>query len=97
MKEGVPAFHIVNICHQKKYSIEKEIITDPFRDILLQQIRFKPSSKNKSSTYNLYVLLAPHIHNRGKENNGWIDDYKGIPMFFTHRDGITLALASSSG
>ena len=30
--------------------------------------------------YHLYVLLAPHLGNRGAGNTAWVGDYKGIPM-----------------
>ena len=93
MKEGVPAFQIINTCKKKKFTIEKEIITDPFRDTLLQKIKFKPTNKNDATKYKMYVLLAPHINNRGEDNTGWLGDYKGIPMLFAYRKGITLALA----
>lgn len=96
MKEGVPAFHLVNVCKQKKYCIEKEVITDPIRDTLLQQIIFKPSVDNKLSDFNLYVILAPHIHNQGAGNDGWKGEFKDIPMLFAQRGDITLALACSS-
>lgn len=96
MAEGVPAFHILNTCKQKRYSIEKEIITDPLRDVVLQQIIFKPSPGYNLQEFNLYVLLAPHINNHGAGNNGWKGDYHGIPMLFAHRDNTTLALACSS-
>ena len=96
MKEGVPAFHILNTCHEKRYCIEKEIITDPLRDTLLQQIIFKPSSEYKWPECNLYVLLSPHINNHGSGNDGWKGYHNGIPMLFAHRDNITLALACSS-
>jgi glucoamylase len=59
IKEGVPAFRITNNCIKKKYSIEKEILTDPYRDTLLQKIKFKPAKKNGSENFHLYVLLAP--------------------------------------
>ena len=95
MEEGVPAFHMTNTCKQNKFVIEKEIITDPIRDTLLQQITFKPSEKNKSSTFNLYAILNPHLHNKGKDNTGWKGDYKGIPMLFAKRDHICLAFACS--
>ena len=93
IKEGVPAFKIVNTCKQKKFTIEKEIITDPYRDTLLQKIKFTPLQKGDSTNYRLYVILAPHINNRGENNDGWQDDYKGKPMLFAYRKGITLALA----
>ena len=93
MKEGIPAFKIVNTCKQKKFSIEKEIITDPYRDTLLQKVKFTSLQKGDKTKYRLYVLLAPHINNRGENNDGWQDDYKGKPMLFAYREGITLALA----
>lgn len=93
MKEGVPAFQIVNNCVQKRYTIEKEILTDPYRDSLLQRIKFKPGKKFEKETFKLFVLLAPHINNEGADNTGWLGDYKGTPMLFAYRDGITLALA----
>ena len=93
IKEGVPAFHMVNTCKQKRYSIEKEVITDPLRDTVLQKIKFKPLKKKDASKYHVFVLLSPHINNRGAENTGWLGDYKGIPMLFASRDGISLALA----
>ncbi len=96
MKEGVPAFKIINTCHQGKYIIEKEIVTDPIRDTLLQKITFTQTEKSSGSTYSLYTLLAPHIHNQGAENSGWKGTYKGVPMLFAHRNNITLALVCST-
>jgi glucoamylase len=96
MKEGVPAFHILNTCKQERYSIEKEIISDPLRDTILQQIIFKPSEKYNWHECNLYALLSPHINNNGTGNNGWKGYYQGIPMLFAQRDHTTLAFACSS-
>jgi len=95
MKEGVPAFHLINTCKQKKYSIEKEVITDPIRNTLLQQIIFTPSSESESSKLNLYVILSPHILNQGAGNDGWKGKFKNVPMLFARRGGISLALACS--
>ena len=91
--EGIPAFKIINTCKQKRYSIEKEIITDPFRDTVLQKVRFKANKKSNTSKYKLFLLLSPHLNDKGENNDGWIGDYKGIPMLFANRDGITLAIA----
>ena len=46
--------------------------------------------------YRLYALLSPHLSNFGKGNTGWIDSYKGRPMFFAQREFAALALASSA-
>ncbi len=91
---GVPAYRLVNACEQGCYRIEKEVLSDPRRDAVLQQIRFVPL-KGSLLDYHLYVLLAPHVGNRGYGNMAWVGDYKGYPMLFAERDGNALALASS--
>ncbi|MEO6905513.1 MAG: glycoside hydrolase family 15 protein, partial [Ginsengibacter sp.] len=93
VEDGVPAFKIVNTCKEKRYTIEKEIITDPCRDTVLQKVRFKKTKKDDKSTYKIFLLLAPHLNNKGENNDGWVADYKGIPMLFANREGITLAVA----
>ncbi len=95
MKVGIPAYKITNTCRQKKFEITKEIIADPFRNTLLQKINFK-AKKKPSGKYRLYVLLAPHLNDHGKNNTGRIGEYKGIPMLYAHSDGLCLALAGTS-
>jgi glucoamylase len=94
LADGVPAFHVVNTCRQGRYRIEKKILTDPQRDVVLQQTRFV-AQMGQISNYRLYVLLAPHLGNHGAGNNGWVDGYKDNPMLFAERDGNALALACS--
>lgn len=91
--DGVPAFKIVNTCKENRYTIEKEIITDPSRETVLQRVKFKPGKKGEASKYKLFLVLFPHMNGRGENNDGWIADYKGIPMLFANRAGITLAVA----
>lgn len=93
IKEGIPAFHIKNTCKQKRYMIEKEIITDPLRDVVLQKITFKPLHGYESCNFKIFALLAPHLSNRGMGNNGWTGDYKGMPMIFAYRNGLTVVMA----
>jgi glucoamylase len=40
LAEGVPAFRLVNTCHSGKYRIEKQVVTDPHRNTLMQRIHF---------------------------------------------------------
>lgn len=91
---GVPAYRVSNSCRQGRYRIEKEILTDPRREVVLQQIRFIPL-QGVLDDYLLYVLLAPHLDNHGAGNTGWLGDYKGFPMLFAERNGTALALACS--
>jgi glucoamylase len=92
--EGVPAYRLVNSCKQGRYRIEKEIVADPRRDVVLQHIRFVPL-QGTLADYHLYALLASHLANFGNGNTAWVDDYKGTPMLFAERDRHALALACS--
>ncbi len=95
LEQGVPAYKLVNACKQGRYQMTKTIITDPERDVLLQKIRFD-AVKGKLEDYSLYALLAPHINNSGYGNNGWVGNYKGVPMAFARREATALALACST-
>lgn len=95
LSPGVPAYRIENTSGDGRYRTEKEVLTDPWRDVLLQQTRFVPL-QGEIETYRTHVLLAPHIANAGWGNTGWLGDYKGVPMLFAARAGITLALACSA-
>jgi glucoamylase len=92
---GVPGYEITNTENSGRYRIHKEIFTDPYRNVLLQKIRFEPL-QGALSDYHLYVLLSPHLGNCGYHNTGWVGDYKGMPMFLAERDGTALALGSST-
>ena len=58
-------------------------------------MRFVPL-KGTLADFRLYVLLAPHLANRGSGNTGWVADYKGAPMLFAERDHHALAVASTA-
>ncbi|MCC6345719.1 MAG: glucan 1,4-alpha-glucosidase, partial [Nitrospirales bacterium] len=92
---GVPAFRLVNTCRKGRYRIEKEILTDSLRDVVLQHTRFLPLQGGREE-YRLFVLLAPHLNNQGSDNTAWTGDYKGTPMLFASHGGSALALACST-
>src|SRR2546421_2152622 len=95
VEPGVPVFELTNTCNSGRYRIHKEVLTDPYRNVVLQRVRFE-ALQGKLSDYHLYALLAPHLANFGYGNTGWIGDYKGVRMFLAERDGTTLSLASST-
>ena len=95
VKAGVPAYNIINTCHQKRFEITKEIIADPFRNTILQKTTFKVKKKT-ADKYHLYVLLAPHLNDHGAHNTGWTGEYKGVPMLYAHSDDSCLALACNA-
>jgi glucoamylase len=95
IEPGVPVYELTNACHSGSYRIEKEVLTDPWRSVVLQKVRFVPL-QGSLSDYRLFALLAPHLANFGYGNTGWVDDYKGTPMLFAQRDACALALGSSA-
>jgi glucoamylase len=95
IEPGVPVFELVNTEIANRYRIHKEILTDPYRNVVLQKIRFEPL-QGELSHYRLYALLSPHLANFGSGNTGWVGDYKGVPMFLAQRDGTALALGCSA-
>jgi glucoamylase len=95
IREGVPAFHLVNTCAAGRYRIEKEVFADPARHAVLQRTRFVPL-QGRLDDYHLHVVLAPHLGNRGGGNTAWVGEHKGIPMLLARRHGHALALACSA-
>ena len=92
---GVPAYRLRNTDPGGRYRIDKEIIADPVRPVLLQRNRFTVLTGSQDD-YHLQLLLAPHLNNRGDGNTAWIDSHKGIPMLFAERAGAALAVACSA-
>jgi glucoamylase len=93
---GVPAYLVRNTAVDGRYRIEKEVLTDPHRDVVLQRVRFVPL-QGALADYRLYALLAPHLANHASGNTAWVGDYKGTPMLLAERNNYALALACSAG
>src|ERR1700730_5180617 len=91
---GVPAFAISSSCIKGRYRLDKLVLSDPQRDVVLQRVAFHALS-GKSADYRLYALLAPHLVNRGAGNDAWVDSYKGVPMLFAEGSGTALAVGCS--
>ena len=92
---GVPAFELTNTEMQGRYRIDKEVLTDPYRNVVLQKIRFIPL-RGTYTDYRLYALLAPRLANCGNGNTGWAGDYKSVRMLFAERNGCALAFGCST-
>jgi len=95
IEPGIPVFVLTNTDVTGRYRIHKEVLSDPYRSVVLQKIRFEPL-RGELSDFRLFGLLSPHLANCGYGNTGWIGDYKGFPMFFAMHDGANLALGSST-
>ncbi|HEV3207110.1 MAG TPA: glucan 1,4-alpha-glucosidase [Terriglobales bacterium] len=95
LEPGVPVYELTNTELEGRYQIQKEVFSDPYRNVVLQRIRFVPL-KGTLSDYRLYALLSPHLANAGAGNTGWVGDYKGTPMLLAQRDDCALSFACST-
>ena len=95
LQPGIAVYELTNTEIGGRYRIHKEVLSDPYRNVVLQKIRFEPL-RGKLQDYRLYALLAPHLANCGYGNTGWVGDYKGVPMLFAERNGCALAFACSA-
>ena len=95
LEEGVPAFRLTNTSRDGRYIIEKEIVTDPYRDTVLQKVKIT-AKKGALSNYQLYILLSPHLENQGGGNTAWIGEHDGTPILFAQYKDNVLALACSA-
>jgi glucoamylase len=95
LASGVPAFRLRNSSLDGRYRLDKDVLTDPSTDVVLQRVRFAALAGTVHD-YRLFVLLAPHLNNHGAGNTAWVGDYKGVPVLYAQRDGHALAMACSA-
>ncbi len=93
LRAGVPGFQITTECKQGRYRIEKKIVCDPDRDVLVMDVIFRAAADE----LRLYVVLDPHVADSGGHNEAWVGVYKGIRMLFAKRRETALALACGGG
>ena len=91
---GVPAYHVESVCKDGYYKIEKDIITDTKRSVVLIRGKFTPL---KPGNYRLYAITASHIGNHGAGNTAWYDEFKGKIGLFASRHNTSLCLMSENG
>ncbi|SFO42278.1 glucoamylase [Mesorhizobium sp. NFR06] len=93
-EDGVPGYRLTNTAADGAYRIEKRIVTDSKRPVLLQETSFT-ALRGQAADYRVYALLAPHLVNAGMGNTAWIGEHKGQRILFATGRGVSLALASS--
>jgi glucoamylase len=88
---GAPGCHVESHCKAGRYTLVKDILTDPVRDTLLMRVRFTPSESH--AQLKLYVYEEPHMGDQGDGNTAWIGGYKGVALMFAQRTRSSLATA----
>lgn len=89
------AYRLINDDPGGRYRLVKHVVTDPEADCLLLHTRFQ-ALIGQPGDYYLYVLLAPHVKNRGTGNWGEITWVDGATVLTAWREDVALALAASA-
>ncbi|MEO6923635.1 MAG: glycoside hydrolase family 15 protein, partial [Bryocella sp.] len=88
LETGIPSCKIETRCKVGKYTLQKEIVTDPVRDTLMMRVHFHPAV----SGLRLFVFVDAHIGDRGANNSAWVGTYKGETALIASRGRSCLAL-----
>ncbi len=83
---------ITNADPEGRYSIEKQIITDPHLSCLLVHTKFNVAPEWQGRLH-LYVLCAPHLKIGGWHNNGEVTEARGRKFLMAYRDDVYLAIS----
>lgn len=94
IEDGVPAFRLINTALDGRYRITKTILSDPDREVVLQDVHFE-ALIGQLADYQLHAIVSPHLINGGANNTAWCDTFKGHPMLFAYGTGRSLAVAAS--
>ena len=92
---GALGYKVTNTDPDGRYSIEKQIITDPHLNCLLIHTRFNVAPAWQGRLH-LYVLCAPHLEIGGWHNNAEIIEAKGRLFLHAFRNNTHLALAPTT-
>jgi glucoamylase len=77
-----------------RYTIVKEIITDPHLACILQQVQLT-GDEAFISKLRLYTLCAPHLQVGGWGNNSYVREVAGRKILMAQKEGIWLALGGT--
>ncbi len=83
---------VTNADREGRYSIEKQIITDPHLSCLLVHTKFNVAPEWQGRLY-LYMLCAPHLQIGGWHNNGEVSEARGRRFLMAYRGDIYLAIS----
>ena len=86
------SYRQINRARSNQYTITKDYITDPARNVLLINVSFR-AWRRDSSDYKLYVYFDPSLKNSGMHDTGWSEKAALLAV-----DGdIATALVSTPG
>lgn len=87
-------YRVVNVDPQKRYSIEKTILTDPHYPSVLQRVRIQANDELRKKI-KVFVLCAPHLEVGGWSNNAYVIDMSGRQLLAAQKHETWLLLDAS--
>src|SRR5271170_4803561 len=88
-------FHCTNSDPDGRYSINKEVITDPHLPCVLQRTRLTGPDEKFLTTLKLFALCAPHIQVGGYGNTGYVTIANGWRILMACKQGVWLAMTAT--
>jgi len=88
-------YRITNTDPEGRYTIVKDILTDPHLSCVLQRTRLV-GDQHFLSRLRLYILCAPHIEVGGRGNNAYVVEVAGRQILAAEKRGTWLALAATA-
>src|SRR5579875_3387485 len=84
-------YRVFNVDPQRRYSIEKTIITDPHYPSVLQRVRVQADDELRDKL-RVFVLCAPHLEVGGWNNNAYVIEMSGRQLLAAEKNGTWLLL-----
>lgn len=94
ISDHVLGYHISNSDLEGRYSIVKDVITDPHLPCVLQRANVT-GEDDMVSRLRLYALCSPRLGVGGDGNNGHVVEAAGRQILVAEKDGVWLALAGT--
>jgi len=88
-------FRCTNVEPGGRYTITKEVISDPYLPCLLQHTQLTGKDEAFLRTLRLFALCAPHLEVGGGGNTGYVTTVNGARILMACKEGVWLAMLAS--
>lgn len=88
-------YKCINTDPSGRYTITKQIISDPHQSCLLQHVTLTGKDDSLLSSLKLYALAAPHLEIGGAGNNGYVAMANGQQVLMAQKGDKWMAMAAT--